>query len=406
MKIRPIDVVAWFVLVMLAHFLLVSRWVEPFVNLAFAWVNFYFVFFGALLYHWRRREGRPAALYMSLYVGGYALLIALCFVYNPQWSARFFLYAILYISLFRLPLGIALLWLFVLSTLVGQIFALQMFAVLAGIAVLLHRIRQTRRDWFVPVCLAFGAVAFGIFLFPVLCLATTDSPQTLMDVFQGSEAVRKAIANSLLSATTATGVILLFGVPFAYALARVEFRGKAIVETLIDVPILIPHSVVGIAYLLLFGEKSEWGQTIPLAQSFLGIVAVQVFVSAPFLIKTVYQAFSTMGAGYEMTARTLGASPGGAFQRVALPLGSRAIVIGIILAWSRAVSEVGSVELFAYYPMTAPILIANEWSQFGIDQARPVAVVLVLTCLFIFAALHLGRTVALKPVRPSGRMVQ
>ena len=398
MKIRRIDIAAWVGLVVLAHVLLVSRWVEPFVNAAFCVVNLYFVLFGALLAYWRRQVGRPAVLYMVGYVAGYALLIAMCFVYNPQWQPRFFLYAILYISLFRLPLGLALLWIFVAATWVGQVFALQMFAFGAAVAIILHQVHRARRDWFAVVCMGFGALAFGLFLFPVLCLATTDSPQTLFDVFRRSE-VRAAIATSLLSASAAAGVTLLFGVPFAYALARSQFRGKAMVETAIDVPILIPHSAVGVAYLLLFGEKAIWGEALRLSGTFWGIVAVQVFVSAPFLIKTVYQAFDAMGASYEMTARTLGASPAGAFGRVALPLAWRAIFIGVILAWARAVSEVGSVELFAYYPMTAPILIANKASQLGIDQARPIAVLLVLTCLFIFLGLHVGRTLATRPFR-------
>ncbi|MCX8038820.1 MAG: ABC transporter permease [Candidatus Sumerlaeia bacterium] len=396
MTIRRIDIAAWAGLIVLAHVLLVSRWVEPFVNAAFCVVNLYFVFYGLLLIQWRREAGRTVGLYTLGYLAGYVALIWLCFVYNRQWQPRFFLYAVPYITLFRLPLGLILLALFIASSLIGQAFALQMFAALAAIAVMLHEVWRTRRDWFVTALLAFGALAFGLFLFPVFCLATTDTPQTLLDVFRRPE-VRQAIGVSLLSATAAAAVTVIFGVPFAWALARSQFRGKPLVETLIDVPILIPHSAVGVAYLLLFGDKAVWGEALRLSGTFWGIVAVQVFVSAPFLIKTVYQAFDAMGTGYETTARTLGASAAGAFVRVALPLGARAIAIGAILSWARAVSEVGSVELFAYYPMTAPILIATRTSQMGLAQARPIAVLLVLTCLFIFLALQLGRSVAAKP---------
>jgi molybdate/tungstate transport system permease protein len=402
MKIRSTDILAWAVLLVLTHALVLSRWIGPFDNLAFGVVNFYFLLIGALLIQWRRQAGRPVRLYMLAYVLGYAALIYMCFVYNRQWHARFFLFAVPYISLFRLPLGIALLGAFILSTLLGQVYALQLFTVLAVVAILLHRVYRSRRDWFAVACMAVGAIAFGLFLFPVLCLATTDSPQSLLETLR-EEPVRQAIATSLLSATAAAGVTLLFGVPFAYALARTQFRGKALIETLIDVPILIPHSAVGVAYLLLFGEKSIWGESLPLSGTFWGIVAVQVFVSAPFLIKTVYGAFDTMGSSYELTARTLGASPAGAFMRVTLPLASRAILIGVILAWSRAISEVGSVELFAYSPITAPILIANKASHQGLEQARPIAVVLVLTCIFVFLGLHLGRTLAQRGLRPPMR---
>ncbi|MBM3333870.1 ABC transporter permease, partial [Candidatus Sumerlaeota bacterium] len=372
------------------------RYVEPFVNLAFCAVNLYFIIFGYLLAMWRRQAGRPVLPYMAGYACGYAALIALCFIYMPQWHARFFLYAVPYITLFRLPLGLTLLALFVAATLLGHTFSLQLFALLAAIAIILNEVYRRQRHWFVVGCLGFGALAFGLFLFPVLCLATTDSPQTLLEVLSRRE-VREAIGTSLLSATAAAAVTIVFGVPLAYALARSHFRAKALVETAIDLPILIPQSAVGVAYLLLFGEKALWGQALHLSGTFWGVVAVQVFVSAPFLIKTVYHAFDAMGSGYEMTARTLGASPASVFMRVALPLASRAIVIGAILAWSRAISEVGAVELFAYYPMTAPILIANKASQLGIDQARPIAVLLVLTCLFIFLGLHVGRSLAQRP---------
>jgi molybdate/tungstate transport system permease protein len=395
MKIRRADVLAWLGLLALAHALLVSRWVDARVNVAFAVVNAYFLAWGALLARGRREARRPVALYLAAYVLGYAALVYLCFVYNPHWQPRFFLYAVAYITLFRLPLGLMLLILFIASSLVGQAFSLQMFGVLAAIAVVLHEVHRRRRDWFLVASLGFGALAFAFFLFPVVCLATTDSPQTLMDTFSRPE-VRRAIVTSLLSATAAAGLILVFGVPFAYALARADFRGKAAVETLIDLPILIPHSAVGVAYLLLFGDKAIWGRSFQLSSTFWGIVAVQVFVSAPFLIKTVHGAFDAMGSRFETTARTLGASAAGAFTRVALPLGARAIFTGLILAWSRAISEVGAIELFAYYPKTAPILIADKASELGIDQARPIAVALVLTCLFIFLALHVARSVALE----------
>ena len=392
MSIRRLDIAIWLGLLALAHALLVARVVDPPVNVAFAVVNAYFLLFGALLAQARRATGRPVALYLAAYVAGYCGLIYLCFIYNPQWQPRFFLYAVPYVTLFRLPLGLTLLAVFIFAMLVGQSWSLQLFVALGAVAVMLHLVRQYRRDWFLVAALGVGALLFAVFLFPVFCLATTDSPQTLMETF-GQDGVQRAIATSLLSATAAAAVILVFGVPFAWGLARAQFRGKSLVETLIDVPILIPHSAVGVAYLLLFGEKGAWG-TLDLANTFAGLVAVQVFVSAPFLIKTVYGAFDAMGAQYEMTARTLGAPPGAAFVRVALPLGARAILIGFILAWARAVSEVGAVELFAYYPMTAPILIANQVSQRGIDQARPIAVALVLTCLFAFLLLHVARRLA------------
>jgi molybdate/tungstate transport system permease protein len=129
-----------------------------------------------------------------------------------------------------------------------------------------------------------------------------------------------------------------------------------------------------------------------------------VFVSCPFLIKTAIASFEAVDPRLELVARTLGASPASAFVRVTLPLAARGLAIGAILCWSRAISEIGSLQIFSEYPKTAPILVYQDWASAGLEYSRPVAVLLVLTCLWMFVGFHLVRRLALGAARSGGQV--
>ncbi len=94
----------------------------------------------------------------------------------------------------------------------------------------------------------------------------------------------------------------------------------------------------------------------------------------------------------ENAARTLGASPSTTFWRISLPLASRGILVGMILSWARSISEFGSIILFASSPLTAPILVHTEFAKAGVSESRPIAVLLLVICLWIFVLLQLGQT--------------
>jgi molybdate/tungstate transport system permease protein len=241
-----------------------------------------------------------------------------------------------------------------------------------------------------------GLFALAVILLPLVHLLIQDSPQTLWYVFSRTD-VQQAIWLSLASSGLATVIIAMWGIPLAYALARSEFRGKGLIESLIDLPILIPQSVVGIALMVLLGPGSPLGEVLEdagltVAGRFVGIVAAQVFVACPFLIKTAMSAFESVPPHLEDVARTLGAKPASTFFRVSLPLASRGIFVGCILAWARAISEFGAIILFAAHPQTAPVLAHNEFLKTGVSEARPIAVVLLVVCLWIFVLLQFGKT--------------
>ena len=396
MRLRRSDFWATAGLVVLLHVLLLIGQLrglrfrlDHFTNLALLFTNLYFVYSGSLL------NGIVGTLRFIFYPVGYGVLFFVFFLYNPDWRALFFPFGIIYSSTYRLGGALGLFVIFVLSHMFAQPHPWAAFIVVGAVFAVVYTIHRRAYGWFHVTFMAFGVAAFGLLLFPIICFILLDSPQTILETFAQSE-VGLALKTSLVSATVCTVVVFLFGVPLAYGMARTRFRGKAVLETMIDLPILIPQSAVGVAFLWVVGSKGILGGVVNVPGTLLGVILAQMFVSAPFLIKTAVSSFEAVHPHLESVARSLGASPAGAFRRVSLPLAARGIFVGCILTWSRAISEVGSVAILAYHPMTASVLVFSRSTQAGIEQARPVAIVLILTCLWIFVGLHFIRSVAFK----------
>ncbi|MDK2782555.1 MAG: molybdate/tungstate transport system permease protein [Thermococcaceae archaeon] len=192
--------------------------------------------------------------------------------------------------------------------------------------------------------------------------------------------VLEALKNSLLTSTAAMLISLLFGVPLGYVLARKDFVGKSFVQAVVDVPIVIPHSVVGIMLLVTFSNK--------ILDSYLGIIMAMLFVSAPFTINAARDGFLAVDEKLEHVARTLGASKLKAFLTVSLPIAMPSILSGAIMTWARAISEVGAILIVAYYPKTAQVLVMEYFNNYGLRASRPISVILVLLSLGIFVVLR------------------
>jgi molybdate transport system permease protein len=158
---------------------------------------------------------------------------------------------------------------------------------------------------------------------------------------------------SLVTATIATGFCVLLGVPLAWLLARVPFRGRRIVRALVTVPLVLPPVVGGVALLLVLGRRglvgrwldSAFGITLPFSTA--GVVLAEAFVAMPFLVISVEGALRGADLRYEEAAATLGASRWTVFFRVTLPLVAPGIVAGAVLCWSRALGEFGATITFA-----------------------------------------------------------
>ncbi len=190
-----------------------------------------------------------------------------------------------------------------------------------------------------------------------------------------------AFQTSFLAATIATLLAMAFGVPLAYIMTRFDFPGRSIIDSMIDIPILIPHNAAGIALLAVLNPRVLSGATtygISFLDTLLGVIAAMVFVSSPFLIRSAQDAFLSVSPDIEKVARSLGASPGKVFTLVYLPLATRGILTGCLLAWARALSEFGAVVVLAYYPKTVPIHLMDVLVSEGLAAALPINALLII----------------------------
>jgi len=240
---------------------------------------------------------------------------------------------------------------------------------------------------------ALGACLVLFVVGPLLRLLLESSPGNLTDALRDPE-LRASIALTVLTATAATVLAAVTGVPLAYLLARRSFPGRRIVQGIIELPVVIPHPVAGIALLLFLGRRSTVGGALgQLGLEFVshvpGIVAAMLFVSAPILVSGAREAFRTVDPQLERVARTLGDTAWGAFRRVTLPLAGRGILAGSILAWARSVSEFGSIVILTYNPKVASIFIFDRFTAFGLPAAVPAPVILLLVALLVFLLVRL-----------------
>lgn len=358
------------------------------VNLALLFTNL-FVFYAAATVL-RHRSAKT----VLAFVAGYSVLFVLLLVILNK-PPLFILLVIAYAGFFGAPVLLGFFATFVLCFVVLQPFAFETFVPLALIYSAFWATRK-RTSLFVRLCLVGGLLALTVVLFPLIHLAMQDSLQTLWRTFTRGD-VASAVWLSLLTSTVATLVLAVWAVPLAYALARVDFPGKRWALAVVDVPILVPQSVAGVALIVLLGPSSVLGSALeslglPIAGSFLGIVVAQVFVASPFLVKTAMTAFEAVPLRYEQASRSLGASPAATFAGIALPLASRGILVGATLAWARAISEFGCIVLFASSPVTAPVLVHTEFLRAGASESRPIAILLLVICLWAFVMLQFGQT--------------
>jgi len=174
-----------------------------------------------------------------------------------------------------------------------------------------------------------GVVILAFIIIPIVHMIATQvilDADALVKTAQNA-AILKSIWLSIYAALLATLAALVFGVPLAYMLARTDFWGKGFVESIIDVPIVIPHTVAGIALLTVFGSHGLIGSPLSNYVRFVdalpGIVVAMLFVSVPFLINSAREGFESVDPRLENVARSLGASRWGAFHEVTIPLASR-----------------------------------------------------------------------------------
>jgi molybdate/tungstate transport system permease protein len=244
------------------------------------------------------------------------------------------------------------------------------------------------------VCWFFGSVLVAFLVIPLVALALTQSGSSLAAIARMAD-VRDAIVLSLEGAFLSASCAALVGVPLAYGLARTTFPGKGLVAALVDLPLAVPHTVAGIALLMVFGRRGLLGEPLQALVglkfwgTIAGIVVAMLFVSAPYTVNAARIGFEAVDPRLEKIARTLGLGPWRTFWRITLPLARRSVVTGVTLTYARSISEFGAVVILVYYPMTAPVKIYELFLRFGLDQAAGAAVLLLIVSLSLFAALRM-----------------
>ncbi|MCH7229279.1 ABC transporter permease [Glycomyces sp. L485] len=205
----------------------------------------------------------------------------------------------------------------------------------------------------IPAALLIPALLGLAFLTLPLAGLLIRAPWSTMPQRLAEPEVLDALRLSLVTATASTGLCLLFGIPIAWLLARVEFRGRSLVRALVTVPLVLPPVVGGVALLLVFGRgglvgawlDEAFGITLPFSTA--GVVLAMTFVAMPFLVVSVEGALRGADIRYEEAAATLGAGRWTVFTRVTLPLVAPGIAAGAVLCWARALGEFGATITFA-----------------------------------------------------------
>ena len=242
------------------------------------------------------------------------------------------------------------------------------------------------------VSVVSAIIVLAFLALPMISMMTAPEPSAIREALS-DKLVVDSVLLSLYTAGMTSLICLVVGTPFAYLLARKEFPGKRLLLSIVDIPIVIPHPVVGIAILGVTGRNHWFGRVlielgIRVMGSKVGIIAVMVFVAIPFFINAAREGFASVSPRLENISMSLGASKFTTFRKITLPLAWRSILAGLIMSAARALSEFGAVVVVAYHPMIAPVLMYERYEAYGLKYSQPVAFILVVVSLLVFIALR------------------
>ena len=232
---------------------------------------------------------------------------------------------------------------------------------------------------------------------PVGTLVASAGTRGVLSAFADRDVLRSLLL-TLTAATLATALAIAGGTPLAYLLARTPFRGRAIVEALLELPLVIPHPVIGMALLLAMGRNSAIGAALApigltIVNSPIGIVVAMLVVSAPLYLFGARESIARVDARLEAVARTLGDDRWTAVRRVTLPMARNGLLSAATAMWARCTSEFGAIVLVAYHPRVASVLAYDRYVTYGLRSALPVAAVLILVALGILVMVRITRRV-------------
>jgi molybdate transport system permease protein len=251
--------------------------------------------------------------------------------------------------------------------------------------------------------LALALAVVGAFLvLPMVGILVDVPPGDLLARLDDPASV-DALRLSLETTAISLGLIVALGTPAAYLLATRTFRGRTVVVTLIELPLVLPPAVAGIGLLAAFGPRGIAETPIDIALTTAGVIAAQTFVASPFYIRQAQAAFAAVDPALLEASRTLGSSPAGTFARVAVPVALPGLLTGGALAWGRALGEFGATLIvagsFQGETETAPLAIYGFFSSDFTAALALSAVLLAVSAAIMLSVRFVGARFQDAPAR-------
>ncbi len=246
------------------------------------------------------------------------------------------------------------------------------------------------------VLLIPASIGAALFVVPLIGLLGR-APISDLPALLATDVVFDALRLSLVTSLSATVLSAVLGIPLAWVLSRVDFRGRQVLRALVTLPMVLPPVVGGAALLFALGRRGLLGEPLYEGTGFVlpfstaGVILANTFVAMPFLVVTVEGAFNSIDRRYESAAATLGAGPFLVFRRVTLPLIAPSLRAGLVLAWARALGEFGATITFAgnlpgrTQTLPLAVFVALESDR---DTAIAISLVLVAISLVVLIGLR------------------
>jgi molybdate transport system permease protein len=270
--------------------------------------------------------------------------------------------------------------------------------------------RRTVPRWGERSLILVAALAVAFFGLPVVILVVRSVANGALVSAFSSPTVIEAFKLSMVTTALSLVITVVLGLPLAIVLARYRFRGSTLVEAIVDLPIVLPPSVAGLALLLALGRQgalggalSAFGIEIPFTTA--AVVIAQTFVSAPFFILSARTGIAGVDRDLEDAARVDGATESHLFRSITIPLASTALTAGLVMSWARSLGEFGATIMFAGnvegQTQTLPLVVYSEFQSGDLDTTIAASAILVLAAFGVLVAvraLHWGRVFELRGI--------
>jgi molybdate transport system permease protein len=252
---------------------------------------------------------------------------------------------------------------------------------------------------------------FALFLgLPVVGLVARAILDGSLALAIASPVVLDALWLSLVTTAISLAITVTLGLPLAFVLARRRFRGKGLLEAVVDLPIVLPPSVAGLALLLVLGRRGLLsapleilGLSVPFTTA--AVILAQTFVSAPFFVRSARTGFASVDRDLEDAARSDGASEGRLFREITVPLAGAALAAGLVMSWARSLGEFGATIMFAGNiegrTQTLPLVVYSQFQGGDLDASVAAAAILALAAFGVLVAVrvfHWGRALDVRGV--------